>query len=286
MNILVTGSKGQLGQEFKRLKDTFEGNIILTDLDEIDICSLENINNYLSGIKLDYIVNCAAYTDVKNAEIEREKSLLINSFGVKNLVNYCEKKKIKFIHISTDYVYNSESINPTDEISNIKPINYYGLSKREGEKHVEESKSESIVIRTSWLYSKFGKNFVNTIIDKCEKNREINVVDDQFGCPTYAKDLAIDILKIIKLNSNLNFKNRIFNYSNLSYTNWFNFAQTIKSICGFKNLIKPVSTSFIKNDVKRPKFSVTCKQKIIDTFKLEINNWDISLEDYIKNDLR
>ena len=172
MNILITGAKGQLGQEFKRLKDTFYGNIILTDLSEIDICSLENINNFLSGIQLDYIVNCAAYTNVRDAEIEREKSLLINSFGVKNLVDFCEKKKIKLIHISTDYVYNSKSIDPTDEISNIKPINYYGFSKREGEKYIEKSKSESIVIRTSWLYSKFGKNFVNTIIDKCVNKSE------------------------------------------------------------------------------------------------------------------
>ena len=260
--------------------------MILTDKEEFDICSYDAINNYLNDTKLDYIVNCAAYTDVKNAEIEREKSILINSFGVKNLVNYCEKKKIKFIHISTDYVYNSKSTDPSDEISNVKPINYYGFSKREGEKHVEKSKSESIVIRTSWLYSKFGKNFVNTIINRCINNNEISVVDDQFGCPTYAKDLANDILKIIKLNSSLNFENRIFNYSNLSYTNWYDFAQTIKSICGFNNLIKPVSTSFFKNDVKRPKFSVTSKQKIIDTFKLEINNWDTSLEYYIKNDLK
>ena len=286
MNILITGAKGQLGQEFKRLQNTFDGNIILTDLNEINICSLENINNYLSKIKLDYIVNCAAYTNVKDAEIERKKSLLINSFGVKNLADYCEKTKTKLIHISTDYVYNSKSINPNDEKSNVKPINYYGFTKREGEKHIEESKSESIIIRTSWLYSKFGKNFVNTIIDKCRNNEEISVVNDQFGCPTYAKDLALDILKIAKSNTKFNFENRIFNYSNLSYTNWYDFAQTIKSICGFKNLIKPVSTSFFKNDVKRPKFSVTSKQKIIDTFKLEINNWDISLEDYINNDLR
>ncbi len=286
MNILITGAKGQLGQEFERLKDTFDGNIILTDLGEIDICILESINNYLGGIELDYIVNCAAYTDVSKAENEKEKSLLINSFGVKNLVDYCEKTKTKLIHISTDYVYNSYSIEPLYEVSQVDPVNYYGFSKREGEKHVEKSKIESIVIRTSWLYSKFGKNFVNTIIDKCMNNSEINVVNDQFGCPTYAKDLANDILKIIKLNTNLNFENKIFNYSNLSFTNWYDFAQTIISICGYNNLIKPVSSSFFKNDVDRPKFSVTSKKKIIDTFNLKINNWDKSLEYYIKHDLR
>ena len=286
MNILITGAKGQLGQEFKRLKDTFDVNMILTDIGQIDICSPENINDFLSGIELDYIVNCAAYTNVKDAEVEREKSLLINSFGVKNLVNYCEKKKIKLIHISTDYVYNSKSIDPTDEISNIKPINYYGFSKREGEKHIEKSESESIIIRTSWLYSKFGKNFVNTIIEKCKNKTEINVVNDQFGCPTYAKDLANDILRIVKSNINFNFKNKIFNYSNLSYTNWYEFASTIKAKCGYNSTINPVASSFFKNDVKRPKFSVTSKQKIIDIFNLEIKNWDLSLEDYITNDLK
>ncbi len=286
MNILITGARGQLGQEFKRLKDSFNGNIILTDVNEIDICSLENINNYLRDIKLDYIVNCAAYTDVKKAEIEREKSLLINSFGVKNLVNYCEDNNIKFIHISTDYVYNSYSIDGIDEESEVDPVNYYGFSKREGEKHIEESKSESIIIRTSWLYSIFGKNFVNTMIDKCKAGEEINVVSDQFGCPTYAKDLADDILKIIKLNFKFNFKNKIFNYSNLSYTNWYEFASTIKSKCGYQNTINPVPSSFFKNGVKRPKFSITSKQKIIDIFGLDIKNWDVSLEDYITNDLK
>jgi len=286
LNILITGARGQLGQEFKRLKDTFDHNLILTDSDEIDICSLENINNYLSGIELDYIINCAAYTNVRDAEVEREKSLLINSFGVKNLVNYCEDNNIKFIHISTDYVYNSDSINAIDEESEVDPVNYYGFSKREGEKHIEKSESESIIISTSWLYSKFGKNFVNTIIEKCKSNTEINVVNDQLGCPTYAKDLANDILRIIKSNINFNFKNKIFNYSNLSYTNWYEFASTIKSKCGYQNTINPVPSSFFKNGVKRPKFSITSKQKIINIFGIDIKNWDVSLEDYITNDLK
>jgi dTDP-4-dehydrorhamnose reductase len=286
LNILITGCKGQLGQEFKRLIDTFDHNLILTDLNEIDICYSENINNYLSGIELDYIINCAAYTNVRDAEVEREKSLLINSFGVKNLVNYCEKNNTKLIHISTDYVYNSDSINPIDEESEVDPVNYYGFSKREGEKHIEKSASESIIIRTSWLYSMFGKNFVNTMIDKCKAGEEINVVNDQFGCPTYAKDLANDILKIIKLNSKFNFENKIFNYSNLSYTSWYEFASTIKSKCGYQTTINPVPSSFFKNDVKRPKFSITNKQKIINIFDLEIKNWDVSLDDYITNDLK
>jgi len=286
LNILITGARGQLGQEFKRLKYALDGNLILTDLDEIDICSKENINNYLSGIELDYIINCAAYTNVRKADVEREKSLLINSFGVKNLVDYCEKNKTKLIHISTDYVYNSDSINSIDEESEVDPVNYYGFSKREGEKHIEKSESESIIIRTSWLYSLFGKNFVNTMIDKCKAGEEINVVNDQFGCPTYAKNLANDILEIVKSNLKFNFENKIFNYSNLSYTNWYEFACTIKSKCGYQTTINPVPSSFFKNDVKRPKFSITSKQKIIDIFGLDIKNWDVSLEDYITKDLK
>ena len=286
MNILITGAKGQLGQEFKRLKDTFDGNLILTDRDEIDICTPENINDFLSGIELDYIVNCAAYTNVRDAEIEREKSLLINSFGVKNLVDFCEKKKTKLIHISTDYVYNSKSIDPTDEISNINPINYYGLSKREGEKHIEKSKSESIIIRTSWLYSKFGKNFVNTIIDKCVNKSEINVVDDQFGCPTYAKDLALAVIQILESDKRIDKKSKIFNYSNTESTNWFNFAKKILKLYGSNTKVEPVDSEYFKDEVKRPKYSITSKQKIIDTFNLEINNWDSSLTNYIINDLK
>ena len=285
MNILITGANGQLGQEFKRTKDLFDGNIILTDINDIDICSSSSINNYLKKLNLDFIVNCAAYTDVNKAEKDIKKSLEINSFGVKNLVEYCEWNKIKLIHVSTDYVYNSSSLKPIKEESNINPVNHYGFSKREGEKHIEKSKSESIVIRTSWLYSKFGKNFVNTIIDKCKSKKEINVVDDQFGCPTYAKDLANDILKIIKSNTNFNFSNKIFNYSNLGYTNWYEFANTIKLKCGYQNIINPVSSSFFKNAVNRPKFSITSKKKIINTFNLEINNWNVSLSDYLTNDL-
>ena len=285
MNILITGAKGQLGQEFKRLQNSFEGNIILTDIDEINICSLQSICKNLQNYNIDFIVNCAAYTDVKKAELEKEKAILINSYGVKNLVNYCEKNKIKLIHISTDYVYSSESLDPIIEGSNINPVNHYGFSKRMGEKYIEKSKLESIIIRTSWLYSRFGKNFVNTIINKLKSETEFCVINDQFGCPTYAKDLATDILKIIKSNADFTFENKIFNYSNLGYTNWFEFANTIRSKCKLQSSIKPVPSHFFENDVKRPKFSVTSKNKIINTFGLKIKNWETSLTNYLTNDL-
>lgn len=284
MNILITGSNGQLGQEFRRLQNKLKVDFIFTDKNEIDLCNYQNIHDYLNGIKLDFIINCAAYTNVSKSEIEKELSFNVNSNGVKNLVNYCEKTNTKLIHISTDYVYNSDSNNPIKENCKVDPINHYGFTKREGEKFIENSKLKSIVIRTSWLYSKFGNNFVNTIIEKSKYNNEICVVNDQFGCPTYAKDLALDIINITKSKSNFNFKNKIFNYSNLGNTNWFEFARAIKNIFGFKSKIKPVSSNFYYDGVKRPKYSITCKQKVIKTFNLKLRDWNTSLIDYLNND--
>ena len=286
MRILITGSKGQLGQEFNRLKSSSKHEFLFTDLNQLNICSVFSISSYLRDKKIDCIINCAAYTDVRKAEIERDKALNVNSIGVKNLVTCCEENNIKLIHFSTDYVYNSNNSKPINEEEFIDPQNYYGFSKREGEKHIENSKNESIVIRTSWLYSKYGNNFVNTIIDKSKTEENLKVIDDQFGCPTYAKDLAEAVIKILEIDKRLDEKAKIFNYSNIESTNWFNFAKKILLLYGSDKIIEPVDSEYFKDEVKRPKFSITSKQKIIDTFKIEINNWDTSLADYITNDLK
>ena len=286
MRILITGSKGQLGQEFNRLKSSSKHEFLFTDLNQLNICSVFSISSYLREKKIDCIINCAAYTDVRKAEIERDKALNVNSIGVKNLVTCCEENNIKLIHFSTDYVYNSNNSKPINEEEFIDPQNYYGFSKREGEKHIENSKNESIVIRTSWLYSKYGNNFVNTIIDKSKTEENLKVIDDQFGCPTYAKDLAEAVIKILEIDKRLDEKAKIFNYSNMESTNWFNFAKKILLLYGSDKIIEPVGSEYFKDEVKRPKFSITSKQKIIDTFNLEINNWDTSLADYITNDLK
>ena len=240
----------------------------------------------MNKIEVDYIINCAAYTDVRKAEFERERAFDINSNGVKNLVNFCEKNNVKMIHFSTDYVYNSFIKKPINEDEFIDPQNYYGFSKREGEKHIENSKNESIVIRTSWLYSKYGKNFVNTIIDKSKKEENLKVVNDQFGCPTYAKDLAEAVIKILGSKKRIDENAKIFNYSNEGSTNWFDFAKKILELYEYDNIIEAVNSEYFKDEVKRPKFSITSKQKIIDTFNIEINNWDKSLTNYIINDLK
>ena len=286
MKILITGSEGQLGKEFIRIKSSSKHEFFFTDLNRLDICSVYSINSYLSDKKINCIINCAAYTDVRKAEIEKEKALNINSVGVKILVRYCEENNIKLIHFSTDYVYNANNSKPINEEEFIAPQNYYGFSKREGEKHIENSKNESIVIRTSWLYSKFGNNFVNTIIDKSKTEENIKVIADQFGCPTYAKDLTEAVIKILEIDNRIDEKAKIFNYSNGGSTNWFNFAKKILFLYGSDKIIEPVDSGYFKDQVRRPKFSITSKQKIIDTFNLKINNWDKSLANFISNDLK
>ena len=286
MRLLVTGSNGQLGQEFYRIKSLSKHKFLFTDYNHFNICSIDSINSYLSDIKVDYIINCAAYTDVRNAEIERKKAFDVNSDGVKNLVAYCEENNIKLIHFSTDYVYNGNTINQIFEEEFVDPQNYYGFSKREGEKHIENSKSESIVIRTSWLYSKYGNNFVNTIIEKSKTGQNLKVINDQFGCPTYAKDLALAVIQILESDNRIDKKAKIFNYSNTESTNWFDFAKKILKLYGSNTKVEPVDSEYFKDGVKRPKFSITSKQKIIDTFNLKINKWDSSLTNYINNDLK
>ena len=285
MRLLITGSNGQLGQEFYRIKSLSKHKFLFTDYNQFNICSIDSINSYMSDIKVDCIINCAAYTDVRKAEVEREKAFDVNSNGVKNLVAYCEENNIKLIHFSTDYVYNGDTINPIYEEEFVDPQNYYGFSKREGEKHIENSKSESIVIRTSWLYSKYGNNFVNAIIDKSKTGEKLKVINDQFGCPTYAKDLAKAVIHISESEKRIDEKTKIFNYSNRGSTNWFDFAKKLLLLYGSNNKIEPVNSEYFKDEVKRPKFSITSKQKIIDTFNLKINNWDTSLNNYINNDL-
>ncbi len=286
MRILITGSKGQLGQEFNRIEGLSIHKFLFTDQDQLNICSIDSINSYMNEIEVDYIINCAAYTNVKKAEIEKEKALDVNSNGVKNLVTYCEENNVKLIHFSTDYVYNANNSKPISEEEFLAPQNFYGYSKREGEKHIENSKNESIVIRTSWLYSKYGKNFVNNIINKSKKGENLKVVNDQFGCPTYAKDLAEVVMQIIESDERIDKKGKIFNYSNKKSTNWFDFAKKILLLYGSNNKIEAVDSEYFKDEVKRPRFSITSKQKIINTFNLEINNWDTSLHNYITNDLK
>ena len=285
MRLLITGSNGQLGKEFYRIKKLSKHEFLFTDLKQLDISSFENINSYLVDKKIDCIINCAAYTDVRKAEVEKEKALDVNSKGVKNLVTYCEENNIKLIHFSTDYVYDGDTIKPIIEEEFVDPQNYYGFSKREGEKHIQNSNCESIVIRTSCLYSKYGNNFVNTIINKCKIKESLKVIHDQFGCPTYAKELAEAVIQILESVNRIDLNGKVFNYSNEGFTNWFNFAKKIIQIYGSNNELESVESGYFNDEVKRPKFANTSKSKISQSFNLKINEWEISLNHYIKKDL-
>lgn len=279
--ILVTGCKGQLGSEFKKIKNKFPDYVfIFKDLD-LDITNKNKLENFINQHSVNIILNTAAYTNVSKAEIEKYKAQQINELGVKNLVELCEKYDCKLIHFSTDYVYSSKNKKPINETMKTNPLNYYGISKRNGELFIENSNSESIIIRISWLYSLCGKNFVNTIIQKGEKEKKIDVVNDQFGCPTNARDLAYDTMKILESNLKLDYDGKIYNYSNLGYTNWSDFAKQIIKICNLNCSVNEVSSNYFKSSVKRPKYSITDKKKIISNFGLEIQNWKQSLKNYI-----
>jgi len=281
MNILVTGANGQLGQEFKNNISKSKDDFCFTDELDLDISNKNNILNYVKDHQIDLIINCAAYTNVNKSEINQKQAIKINSDAVRNLVEICEDRKLKIIHFSTDYVYNSDSINPIKEDSNINPINYYGFSKREGEKIIENSSAMSVVIRTSWLYSNYGNNFVKTIIKKGENNDKVYVINDQFGCPTYSKDLVDCTLNIIGSNK-LN-KYKVYNFSNEGYTSWYDFTKKIFELKKINCSIIAVDSENYKSIAKRPKYSVTDKSRIKDIFNINIRSWEDALEEFINN---
>ena len=281
MRILVTGSNGQLGQEFKNNVSNSDHEFYFTDQNELDITKKKEILEYVTIYKIDLIINCAAYTNVNQSETKKKKAIKVNVDGVRNIVEVCEEKKLKMIHFSTDYVYNSNNLNPIKEDSNINPINYYGISKREGERIIEKSSSDSIIIRTSWLYSMYGNNFVKTMIKKGENAEKVFVINDQFGCPTYSKDLVDCTLHIIEANK-FN-KHKVYNFSNEGFTNWFEFTKKIFELKKITCDIIPVDSNSYKTTATRPKFSFTDKSRIKDIFNITIRSWDEALEEFIIN---
>ena len=281
MRILVTGANGQLGQEFKNNVSNSNHEFFFTDLNELDITKKKEILDYVTIYKIQLIINCAAYTNVNKSETHKNLAIKVNSDAVKNLTEVCEEKKLKMIHFSTDYVYDSNNMTPIREDSNINPVNYYGISKREGEKIIEKSSSNSIIIRISWLYSKYGNNFVKTMIKKGKNEKKVYVINDQFGCPTYSKDLVECTLSMIDSN-NFN-KNKTYNFSNEGYTNWYELTKKIFKLKRIKCEVIPVDSNQYKNMAIRPKFSITDKSRIKDIFNISIRRWDEALEEFIIN---
>ena len=282
MITLVTGSNGQLGKTIQSIVKN-KSEFIFTDINSLDITKKKEIELFIKSYDINCVVNCAAYTNVDQAEIEKEKADELNCNAVKNLVEVSETYKLRLIHISTDYVYNGIDKSAITEYEHVNPQNYYGVSKLNGEKHIENSISESIVIRTSWLYSSFGKNFVKTIIEKSKDKDLLKIVGDQYGCPTNANDLADAIVRIVKSKDRIDEKSKIYNFSNLGFTSWFEFANVIAREINFNCSLEEIKTNEISQLSKRPKFTITNKTKIISAFNLKIPHWKESLKKFLKN---
>lgn len=280
MVIFVTGANGQLGSEIKNISKFYKKfQWIFTDVNEFDLSKIESISKKLDLVNPDIIVNCAAYTNVDKAESELDIAELVNFKAVDLISNWTSLNDAKLIHISTDYVFDGSSKVPLDESADTNPLNIYGLTKLKGENSCLKNDKNSIIIRTSWVYSSYGKNFVKTMLDLMLKKESLDVVNDQIGSPTYAKDLADAIIHII---NHKNWIPGIFHYSNIGEISWFEFANSIKTISGINTYIRGVSTDVYPTKAKRPKYSLLNKKKIKEKYNLTIPKYGESLKKCIK----
>ena len=267
--IVVTGGNGQLGKELQEISSSYpQFEFYFLTREDMPIDQFELVRNYFSALKPAYCINCAAYTAVDKAESEKNLAFLINGEAVGVLAAICKEYDTKFIHISTDYVFNGEATYPYTENFPTDPINVYGASKLEGERNAMQFNPDSIVIRTSWVYSSYGKNFVKTMMRLMNEKDEIKVINDQVGSPTYAADLAEVILQIIP-----DWKPGIYNFSNEGIITWYEFAVAIKEIINCPCDIKPIITAEYPTPARRPGYSVLDKTKIQETFDVQLKNW-------------
>jgi dTDP-4-dehydrorhamnose reductase len=280
--ILVTGANGQLANELKVLSSGFpQYQFLFTAKEELPIENTDALISFFQRNKMDYCINCAAYTAVDKAESEKEKAFLINAEAVGELANVCYNHQTKLIHISTDYVYDGTVHSPLKENNPVGPINIYGESKLKGEELALEKNPSAIVIRTSWVYSSFGNNFVKTMMRLFKEKSEINVINDQFGSPTYAADLAAVILNFIEQTEQGKDFSGIVNYSNSGVTTWYEFAEEIKSLVNSNCKINPIPTSSYPTPAKRPLYSVLDTSKIKELLQIEIPSWKESLKECV-----
>ena len=274
-NILVTGADGQMGQSFRLLSSNhLDLNFFFCNSTDLDITNAAAIENFIIDNKINFLINCAAYTAVDKAEEEREKALLINADAVRMLARLCKISDIKFIHFSTDYVFNGNGSEPYLPTDMTDPVNFYGETKLKGEQYLLEENPASLLIRTSWVYSQFGKNFVKTMQQLLTNKAELNVVADQFGSPTYAVDLAAAVIQII--NGNKSFSG-IYHYCNEGIISWFDFAVAIKDGINSKCVINPITTAQFPTAAKRPAYSALNTESFKKDFGQIIPEWQVSL---------
>ena len=280
-NILVTGSMGQLGSEIKDISSDYSYNFFFTDRNNIDITSKDSIKEFCKTNNINVIINCAAYTAVDKAQSDEINADLINRKAVKKLALVSQELNIKLIHISTDYVFDGKNFKPYCEEFQTNPQSIYGKTKLDGENEMRDiNPLNSIIIRTSWVYSYYGNNFVKTMLRLGKEKEELGVIFDQIGTPTYAKDLAKTILDIVPQIENS--KVEIYNYSNEGVLSWYDFAKEIMKMAKLNCKINPIETYQYPTPAKRPHFSLLNKNKIKSTFNIEIPYWKDGLDDCLR----
>lgn len=277
--ILITGSEGQLGKTFQKISTNtpLEYDFIFTDVLELDITNIESIRTFCIEESIDILINCAAYTAVDKAEEDKENAYLINSTGVSYLATVCKELGIFMVHLSTDYVFDGEVTEPYEEDDIPNPISVYGASKLSGEEEMIQSGVHGVIIRTSWLYSEFGNNFVFTILRISRELDKIKIVDDQIGTPTNSNDLAEVILQILGKFEEIE-GCEMFHYSNGGGCSWYEFARQIVELKGISCQVEGINSEAYFTKAKRPKHSVLNEQKIINFLKIENPSWEKSLE--------
>jgi len=280
--IIITGKDGQLGFELSQIQNHYSNqfDFLFTNRSELDLMNVASIEAFINKHQPKYFINCAAYTAVDKAETEKEIAYAINATATAIIAKTCATINCQLIHISTDYVFDGEKKAPYLPLDETSPLNIYGASKALGEKLAIENNSQSIIIRTSWVYATHGKNFVKTMLKLMNERDEINVVADQIGCPTNAADLASAIMQIVlKLNNDNAFKHsNLYHYSNTGNISWFQFAQSIKEIANLNCKVNPIPSAAYPTPAKRSNYSVMDTSYIADDFGIEIKDWKTSLQ--------
>ena len=282
MNILITGANGQLGNELKKRTALLpDANFFFTDVEELDITKEDDVSDFFKKNQIDFVVNCAAYTAVDKAETEQNLALSINYQAVSNLTEACSRHNCFLIHISTDYVFNGHGYKPYQEIDVVEPTSVYGISKWRGEQVVKTLK-KGIIIRTSWLYSNFGHNFVHTMQELASSREAVNVVFDQVGTPTFSGNLAEAVWKIIPQLADWKEGVQVYHFSNEGVCSWYDFAKEIMEQCNLDCQVFPIESKDYPTPAARPFYSVLNKAKIKQRFGLVILHWKDALLEMLK----
>ena len=278
--ILVTGANGQLGKCIQDIAPALEGlSFVFATKEVLDISNKQLVSDYFSNKNFDYCINTAAYTNVEQAEKDAENAFKINAEGAKNLAEVCSTNHTTLIHISTDYVFDGEKGSPYVETDATNPINVYGASKLKGEQHIQEACTQHYILRTSWLYSQYGHNFLNTMLKHAKAGTPLTITTEQTGTPTNANDLAVLLVSIIESDSK---KYGTYHFSNKGEATWYDFAEAILTQHSQLSTTNLAKTDHYRTFAKRPRYSVLNNNKVKETFNIGLIDWEQSLGSIIK----